>query len=92
MKRNRILIIALALVLAIGLAIPVIAASTVTDSDWLENTPNPLVKCEGGDCDHTTCDEAYRLSAKQCATYIGAPLPFMWCVAAIRTLKGMSRK
>ena len=56
MKKNRIPVIMLALVLAIGLAIPVIAASTVTDGDWLAETPNPLVKCEGGDCDHTTCD------------------------------------
>lgn len=43
-------------------------------------------------CDHTACDEAYRLSAKQCATYIGAPLPFMWGVSAIRYLKGLVRK
>ncbi len=39
-------------------------------------------------CDHTVCDEAYRLTAKQCAQYIGAPVPFMWCVAAVRFLKG----
>jgi glycosyltransferase involved in cell wall biosynthesis len=43
-------------------------------------------------CDHTSCEEAYRLTAKQCAEYIGAPLPFMWCVAAIRAVKGMIRK
>lgn len=42
-------------------------------------------------CDHTACEETYRLTAKQCAAYIGAPLPFMWVVAAIRFVKG-SRK
>lgn len=40
-------------------------------------------------CDHTACEEAYRLTAKQCAQYIGAPLPFMWCVAVVRFLKGL---
>ena len=43
-------------------------------------------------CDHTTCEEAYRLTAKQCAEYIGAPLPFMWAVAAVRFVKGRVRK
>ena len=43
-------------------------------------------------CDHTACDEAYRLTARQCAAYIGAPLPFMWCVAAARRMKGLLKK
>ena len=43
-------------------------------------------------CDHTTCEEAYRLTAKQCAEYIGAPLPFMWAVATVRFVKGLVRK
>ena len=43
-------------------------------------------------CDHTACDEAYRLTAKQCAEYIGAPRPFMWVVAALRAVKGLIRK
>ena len=43
-------------------------------------------------CDHTVCDEAYRLTAKQCAQYIGAPVPFMWCIAAVRFVKGLFSK
>ena len=34
-------------------------------------------------CDHTFCDEAYRLTKKQCAEYIGAPLPFIWLAAGV---------
>ena len=59
MKRNRILLVALALVMALAVAIPVLAASTVTESDWLEAPANALVKCPGGDCDHTSCDYVY---------------------------------
>jgi len=59
MKRNRILIAVLVAVLAIAIAIPAIAATTVTDADWIAETPNPLVKCKGGDCDHTACDYVY---------------------------------
>lgn len=33
-------------------------------------------------CDHTFCEEPYRLTKKQCAKYIGAPLPFVWMSAA----------
>jgi hypothetical protein len=43
-------------------------------------------------CDHAACEPDYRLTAKQCAEYIGAPLPFMWVVAAIRVVKGFLRK
>lgn len=43
-------------------------------------------------CDHTACDKAYRLTAKQCAHYIGAPVPFMWCVAVVRFVKGIISK
>lgn len=42
-------------------------------------------------CDHTACDEAYRLTARQCAEYIGAPLPFMWAVAVVRSVKGLKK-
>lgn len=35
-------------------------------------------------CDHTACEEAYRLNAKQCAEYIGAPVSFMYAVATVR--------
>lgn len=34
-------------------------------------------------CDHTFCDAPYRLTKKQCAEYIGAPLPFIWLSAGI---------
>ena len=34
-------------------------------------------------CDHTFCEEPYRLTIKQCADYIGAPLPFMWLAAFV---------
>ena len=37
-------------------------------------------------CDHTFCDEAYRLTPKKCAEYIGAPLPMIWLSAAIHGL------
>lgn len=43
-------------------------------------------------CDHTACEEVYRLKVKQCAAYIGAPLPFMWAVAAFRFVKGRLSK
>lgn len=37
-------------------------------------------------CDHTFCDAQYRLTMKQCAEYIGAPLVMIWCAAAARKL------
>ena len=37
-------------------------------------------------CDHTFCEEQYRLTMKQCAEYIGAPLVMIWCAAAARKL------
>lgn len=40
-------------------------------------------------CDHTFCDEQYRLTKKQCAEYIGAPL-VMICAAAV--IHGISRR
>ncbi len=40
-------------------------------------------------CDHTFCDEKYRLTKKQCAKYIGAPVWFMYFAAAIRKVKGI---
>ena len=38
------------------------------------------------------CDHSHHLTCKQIASYICAPLPFMWCAAAIRYLKGLVRK
>ncbi len=44
-------------------------------------------------CDHTFCDEAYRLTKKQCAEYIGAPRAFIYLAAAARkVLKTLKRK
>lgn len=38
-------------------------------------------------CDHTFCQEEYRLTMKQCASYIGAPLPAVWGAALIHKLR-----
>ena len=47
-------------------------------------------------CDHTFCDEPYRLTKKQCAEYIGAPLPFVYFSAMVHKLshfvKGLRKK
>lgn len=37
-------------------------------------------------CDHTSCEKQYRLTMKQCAEYIGAPLPMIWCSAVIHAI------
>lgn len=39
-------------------------------------------------CDHTFCDEKYRLTKKQCAEYIGAPLGFIYLAAAAHKISG----
>ena len=63
MKKSKILIVLLALVLLVGLALGVsvsaVAASTVTDADWISAPSKTLKKCEGGTCDHTSCDYVY---------------------------------
>lgn len=47
-------------------------------------------------CDHSFCDEKYRLTKKQCAEYIGSPLWFIYVSAAVhgvsRILKGKKNK
>lgn len=43
-------------------------------------------------CDHTFCDEQYRLTMAQCAAYIGAPLPFIWLSAAARSVLHLMKK
>lgn len=47
-------------------------------------------------CDHTFCAEPYRLTKKQCAEYIGAPLPFVYFSAMLHELshfvKGLRKK
>ena len=47
-------------------------------------------------CDHTFCDAEYKLTKKQCAEYIGAPLPMIWGAAVIhglsRMVKGLLKK
>lgn len=40
-------------------------------------------------CDHTFCDEPYRLTKKQCAEYIGAPIAAIYAAAFIH---GISRR
>lgn len=37
-------------------------------------------------CDHTSCEEQYKLTMKQCAEYIGAPQPMIWCAAIVHSL------
>ena len=43
-------------------------------------------------CDHTFCDEPYRLTKKQCAEYIGAPLAFIHLASAAHSLSGLLKK
>lgn len=38
-------------------------------------------------CDHSFCDEKYRLTKKQCAEYIGAPYAFILAAAIIHKIK-----
>lgn len=37
-------------------------------------------------CDHTFCEKAYRLTKRQCAEYIGAPLSFVWLSACVHRI------
>lgn len=43
-------------------------------------------------CDHSYCDEQYRLTKKQCAEYIGAPLPFMWAAEAVHRIRTLMKR
>lgn len=43
-------------------------------------------------CDHTFCDEQYRITKKQCAEYIGAPLPAIWGAAILHSVLGHIKK
>ena len=43
-------------------------------------------------CDHTFCEEPYRLTPKQCAEYIGAPLPMIRCSAFIHSFLNSIKK
>ncbi len=62
MKKRKTLLALLTIVLAIVTfiaAMPsVMAKSYVTDADWIDE-PKALVKCNGGTCDHTSCDYVY---------------------------------
>ena len=40
-------------------------------------------------CDHTFCDDTYKLTKAQCAEYIGAPLIMIYVAAVIH---GISRR
>lgn len=42
-------------------------------------------------CDHTSCDEKYSLTKKQCAEYIGAPKRFIYAVAFFRRILSVIR-
>ena len=43
-------------------------------------------------CDHSYCDERYRLSKSQCAAYIGAPLIMMYFSQLIHELKNIFQR
>ncbi len=43
-------------------------------------------------CDHTFCEEKYRLTKKQCADYIGAPAAAIYCAAFIHRIRVSLRK
>lgn len=43
-------------------------------------------------CDHTFCDKQYRLTKKQCAEYIGAPLPMVWGSAMIHSISSVIKR
>lgn len=43
-------------------------------------------------CEMTYCDEQYRLTKKQCAEYIGAPVSMMYAAAAIHKLRHLGDK
>ena len=43
-------------------------------------------------CDHTFCEKEYRISKKQCAEYIGAPLAFMYLSEFIHKSRHLVKK
>lgn len=43
----------------LSLGIFVSAASSVTENDWVASPQSTLVKCRGGNCDHSECDYVY---------------------------------
>lgn len=43
-------------------------------------------------CDHSFCGEEYRLTKRQCAAYIGAPVWFMHFAAALRKMPALRKK
>jgi hypothetical protein len=63
MKKTKTLLAILALVLTLGVTLGVVlsvtAASSVVESDWISAPSKTLVKCPGGDCDHSACDYVY---------------------------------
>ena len=63
MKKKRIAKILSTFLLMIGIIFAanmrVDAASNVTESDWILTPEKTLVKCSGGECDHTECDYVY---------------------------------
>ena len=43
-------------------------------------------------CDHSFCEKEYRLSKKQCAEYIGAPLMFVYASAIVHQASSIVRR
>lgn len=43
-------------------------------------------------CDHSFCDEEYRLTKRQCAEYIGAPVWFMSLAAAVHRASDLRKR
>ena len=43
-------------------------------------------------CDHSFCEKKYRLSKKQCASYIGAPLMFIYASAIVHRASGIVKR
>ena len=69
MKKSKILVLALTLMLLVGVVFAtVVSAYTHANSasgkalaadSWIAAPEKALVKCQGGDCDHTGCDYVY---------------------------------
>ncbi|MBE6537166.1 MAG: hypothetical protein E7673_04350, partial [Ruminococcaceae bacterium] len=61
MKKSKALVLILTLALLVGtfFAVSVPAAAEIVEDDWVAAPKKTLVKCPGGECDHTACDYVY---------------------------------
>ena len=69
MKKSKILVLALTLMLLVGVVFATVASaythansasgSSLASDSWIAAPEKALVKCQGGDCDHTGCDYVY---------------------------------